>query len=364
MKKQWVFYIGMILLALFIAGCSNEKDENEANGEPTGATNNEEATGTGDDNETGESSETDSGEKLYYEVGETFEFIGYYPSLPIEITVNKIWMEDGADHQAYIDETGGSADENATVTFIDYTVTNKGDETLPFNDVLPRYAGADAPFDEIDLSYPENDLVKDYFDGFKLELEPGETMDVVGAVSTTTYSENGGAFVWSFMEDIPKVVFQTPQSERNDKMGVYDIGEEIYVVDQTEDHQLIVTIDNISETDDVAEFEDMIENSAYIVIDMTIENAGKENQNATLAFPDPVIDGEGEWHANKFKRDGVIVEDPWNDNERIIEPGETINGQVFIEVGKDVIDDVQLYYFDSNFLSYPEYSKIINYHLD
>src|SRR5699024_524006 len=108
-------------------------------------------------------------QKLYHEVGETFEFIGYYPALPIEITVNKIWMEDGDKHKQHIEDHVMSPDGNDTVTFIDYTVTNKGDEILPFNDVLPRYSGADAPFDEIDLSYPENDLVKEYFDGFHLE---------------------------------------------------------------------------------------------------------------------------------------------------------------------------------------------------
>ncbi len=354
MKKSWILCVCIISFTLLIAGCGGEKENEDTNINQEESENNEIAQKNGVANE----------QKLYHEVGETFEFIGYYATLPIEITVNKIWMEDGDKHKQYIEDHVASPEENATVTFIDYTVTNKGDETLPFNDVIPRYFGVDASLDEIDLAYPENDLVKEYGDAFQLELEPGESMDITGSVTTTTYSENGGAFIWMFMEDIPEVVFQTPQEERKDKMGIYDIGEEIYVVDQTDDHQLIVTIEDIDVVEAEEGFESLIDESVYIKIDMYIENAGTENQVVTNTFPTPVIDGDGIMHTNEFKRDGKLIDDPWNDPERIIEPGEQFNGQVYIEVAKDVVDDVQLYYLDDSFLTYPEYSMIINYHLE
>lgn len=353
MKKSWILYICMALFSLLIAGCS-EKDgnENAKVDQIEGAENEENA----------QENETDGGQKLYHEIGETFEFMGNYPVLPIEVTVNKIWMESGDKHKQYIEENVISPEDNATVTFIDYTVTNKGDETLPFNDVIPQYYGADASLDEIDLSYPENDLVEEYLDAFQLELEPGESIDIVGSVATTTYSENGGAFIWAFMDDIPKVVFQTPQEERKDKIGIYDMGEDMYVIDQTDERQLIVTIEGVDVVED-EDLENTIADSVYIKVDMHIENAGTEKEEVASAFPDPVIDGEIEWHSNKFKRNGLLIDDPWNDPERIIEPGEKLEGQVYIEVGKDVVDDVQLYYFDSNFLTHPEYSMIINYNL-
>lgn len=354
MKKSWIFCICIVSFTLLIAGCGGEKENEDA-----GIDREEEG-----NNEIVQESEENVGQNLYHEVGETFEFIGYYPALPIEITVNKIWMEDGDKHKQYIEDQVISPEDNATVTLIDYTVTNKGDEMLPLNDAIPRYFGRDASLDEIDLSYPENDLVKEYFDAFDLELEPGESMDITGSVTTTTYSENGGAFVWSFMEDIPEVVFQTPQEERNDKIGVYDIGEEIYVIDQTEDHRLIVTIEDIDVVEGEEGFESLIDDSVYIKIDMNIENAGTENQVVASTFPDPVIDGEGVLHSNEFKREGKLIDDPWNDPERIIKPGEEFTGQVYIEIAKDVVDDAQLYYLDDSLLTYPEYSMVINYHLE
>jgi|SRR5690625_33734 len=363
MKKIWILCICILSFTLLLAGCGGEK-ENEVQTDDQNDQPEEENNAPVQENEPVQESEENDGQKLYHEVGEAFEFTGDYPALPIEITVNKIWMEDGDKHQQHIEEQVMSPNEKDTVTFIDYTVTNKGDETLPFNDVIPHYFGVDAALDEIDLSYPENDLVKDYADAYQLELEPGESMEITGSVVTSIYSENGGAFVWKFMEDIPEVVFQTPQEERNDKMGIYDIGEKIYVIDQTNDHQLIVTIEDIDEIDGEEGLDSLNENSAYIKLQMNIENAGTEQQEVSSVFPKPVIDGEGQPHTIDFKKEGELIDDPWNDPERIIEPGEQFTGEVYVEVAEDIVDDVQLYYFDDSFLTYPAYSMIINYHLE
>lgn len=360
MKKIWILCISILLFTLLIAGCGGENENgNEKNDQLEEENNTSEQ-----ENEPVQDGEENDEQKLYHEVGETFEFIGESPALPIEITVNKIWMEDGAQHEQHIEEHVISPAEKDTVTFIDYTVTNKGDETLPFNDVIPRYFGEDATLDEIDLFYPENDLVKDYADAYQLELEPGESMDITGSVITSIYSENGGAFVWKFMDETPEVVFQTPQEERNDKMGIYDLGEKIYVVDQTDERQLIVTIEDIDVVDGEEGFDSLIEDPVYIKLKMNIENAGSEQQEIPSVFPDPVIDGEGQQHTTEFKKEGNLIDDPWNDPERIIEPGEQFTGELYIGVLEEIVDDVQLYYFDGSFLTYPEYSKIINYHLE
>src|SRR5690625_1107477 len=363
MKKIWILCISILSFTLLIAGCGGEK-ENEVQTDDQNDQPEEENNAPVQENEPVQESEENAGRKLYHEVGEAFEFIGDYLALPIEITVNKIWMEDGDKHQQHIEEHVISPDGKDTVTFIDYTVTNKGDETLPFNDVIPHYFGEDATLDEIDLSYPENDLVKEYSDAYQLEIEPGESMDITGSVVTSIYSENGGAFVWKFMEDIPEVVFQTPQEERRDKIGIYDIGEEIYVIDQTADRQLIVTIEDIDVVDSEEGLDSLIEEPAYIKIKMNIENAGTEQQEVSSVFPDPVIDGEIEHHTSDFKKEGKLIDDPWNDPERIIEPGEQFTGEVYIGILEEIADDVQLYYFDGSFLTYPEYSMIINYHLE
>lgn len=360
MKKSWILCVCILSFTLLIAGCGEEKGNGDVKVDQEEGNNN----ATAQENEPTQEGEENDGQKLYHEVGETFEFIGYYATLPIEITVNKIWMEDGDKHEQHIEDHVISPDGKDTVTFIDYTVTNKGDETLPFNDVIPHYYGEDAVLDDIDLSYPENDLVKDYADAYQLELEPGESMDITGSAVTSIYSENGGAFVWDFMADIPEVVFQTPQEERKDKIGIYDIGEEIYVIDQTDERQLIVTIEDIDVVEAEEGFESFNGDLAYIKIDMHIKNAGTENQVVTNTFPDPVIDSDGIPHSNEFKKEGKLIDDPWNDPERIIEPGEEFTGQVYIGVAEDVVDDVQLYYFDDSFLTYPEYSMIINYHLE
>lgn len=66
-------------------------------------------------------------EKLYDEIGETFILEGDDINGTVEITVNEIWMEGGAEHQAFIDTFNTDIYEKKTVSFIDFTVTNTGD---------------------------------------------------------------------------------------------------------------------------------------------------------------------------------------------------------------------------------------------
>src|SRR5690625_1930359 len=259
MGKRWRIIFTVLLFAIVLTACGDSEDEtaagendNAEGAEETEETNAEEA----DESETQEDSNgnPESDEGLYHEIGDTFEFEIELLSVPVEITVHDIWTEDRADHQEFLEESIGSAEDEDNVTFIHFTVTNQGEEPIYYHEILPNYYGVGSSEDEVDISYPENDEADSYLDGLNLQLDPGETKELTGAKATTIYSENGGAFVWNFIADIPEVVFQTPPSERNDPLGIYDLGEEVYVIDESEEHQLIVTVNDIEVKEDT-EFE-------------------------------------------------------------------------------------------------------------
>jgi hypothetical protein len=369
MGKRWRIIFTVLLFAIVLTACGDSEDEtaagendNAEGAEETEETNAEEA----DESETQEDSNgnPESDEELYHEIGDTFEFEIELLSVPVEITVHDIWTEDGADHQEFLEESIGSAEDEDNVTFIHFTVTNQGEEPIYYHEILPNYYGVGSSEDEVDISYPENDEADSYLDGLNLQLDPGETKELTGAKATTIYSENGGAFVWNFIADIPEVVFHTPQSERNDPLGIYDLGEEIYVIDESEEHQLIVTINDI-EVKEETEFE-KTQDGIWMVLDMNIENAGTESKIADTAFPQIVTEGNEELYeyTREFKMNGEWIEDIYEGLESYIESGETVDGELFLEVDEDMADEVQFLYPDRHLLIYPEFGKKLNYNLD
>ena len=377
--KRIILTMISIAFMTFLIGCadSDESNNQETANEQQEKNNEDEDenhnTGEGNDNQDtnsdlDEAASQGDGE-LYHAIGETFEFdVELLSNSSLEITVHDIWMEDGEDHWDYIEDNVASPEGNETVTFISFTVSNIGDEAIYYSDVLPMYYGEDASNDEIDISYPENDEVETYVDSFQLSLEPGETEEMTGAKVTTPYSENGGAFIWNFMADQPEVVFQTPQSERNDKFGVYDLGEEIYVIDRTEDHQLIATVESI-EVEEEAEFDSSLDNAVWLLIKMKMENAGNEKQEITRAYPSIIVDDEIPPHSPNLIFNGEFIEDPYNTIDSHIESGETVDVELFIEVEKAIAEDAQVHFVDEQMLTHPMkinpgYSRIVNYNLD
>ena len=341
-QHKWILTLFTALI-LLLSACSDSED---ASKETSNAKKSEKNTSE------------EKTEDLYHEIGETFEIEESLTNTPLEIKVKKIWMEDGNKHKKYIEDV----EENDTVTFINYTVKNKGDDTVTLADAIPKYFGTDATLDEIDLSYPNNDIAKEYHDAFKAEIEPGETLDLTGSAMTSIYSENNGAFVWEFMEDIPEVVFQTPISERNDGPGVYELGKPIHVIDETEDHQLQATINKVK-VEEKTDFESKFDNGEWIVIDMDIENKGKKEKSITDAFPSAVVDDKELIHSHQFKKDGKAIENLHDDEEATIKSGEKVTGTLYINVEENKAKKAQLYYFDSSFLTYPDYSQKVDYNL-
>lgn len=170
--------------------------------------------------------------------------------------------------------------------------------------------------------------------------------------------------MWNFIADIPEVVFHTPIFERNDPFGVYDLGEEIYVIDESEEHQLRVTVNDIKVEEDT-EFE-KTQGGIWMVLDMSIENAGTESQNADNSLPQIVTkDSDVLYeHTKEFKMNGKWIEDLYEGLESYIEPGETVDGEWFVEVDEVMADEVQFLYPDRHLLTYPEFGKRLNYNLD
>lgn len=353
----------MLFAGLLLVGCSEEKNEFAI---PT----------------------TESGQKLFHEIGETFEFVGPESGLPFEIKVKDVWIEGFKEHEAYISEHVKKPDDDRAVIFISYTVTNKGDETYEFkddryypnNDVLPNLIH---PFNyilDIDLTYPEGGLVEDMEAVTDLTLEPGASMDITGSVLTHQRSAHEGAFVWDYDANIPQVIFTKSQSERRDQVGVYDIGDPIYVMDQDETF-FNVTIDqirNIQSDEDVKYITGEYDDSAFLVVDLTIENDGETDIVVPMAIPEIKVQGASSFTNTYFIKKGetkpikdVHLNPGQEPTDGLIKAGKTLKGTVYYEVrnmlyGDEVLtlDDALLFYPYQGFADYPFYQQWVNYNLD
>lgn len=329
---------------------------------------------------------TDSGQKLYHEIGDTFEFEGPESGLPFEVTVEDIWMEDFEDHEDYISAHVKKPNEDDdAVIFVSYTIKNKGDETYAFkddrfypnNDVLPNLIHPANYILDVDIAYPEDGPVDDMEDVTDLTLDPGESMEITGSVLTNPRNKDEGAFVWDYDADIPQVLFTRPQSERRDQVGVYDIGEPIYVEDY-KDTRFNVTIDDVDDIEsdeDVEVIDREYDDSAFLVVDMTIENDGNEDIVVPDALPEI-----NDVHSVDTRRyfikkgetepiDDVYINPGEQPTDGRVEAGETLEGTLYYEVrntsyGEVLKLDAQIYFPYVGFEDYPYYQQWVNYHLD
>lgn len=352
-------YIGLFMISIVLVGCSSHRNEI-----PT----------------------TSSGQKLYHEIGDTFEFVGRESGLPFEIKVNKIWIDDFEEHEAYIVEHYPRSAEDKKVVFISYQVTNKGNDTYEFtedryypnNDVLPNLINPNNMIFDVDIAYPENSVIDDMEQVIDLSLEPNETMDLTGAVITYAQTEYDGAFVWDYDADIPQVVFTRSQSERKDQVGVYDIGSSVFISDQN--GELInVTFNDIHDVksdEDVEYIEREYDSSAFLVLDMMIENSGEEDIDISWAIPQITTNGHYAFESKYFIKKGettpiesIHVHKNENPKDGLIKPGKTVEGTLYYEVRNmrrhEVMTlDAQVYYPYRGFKDYPYYKQWINYNLD
>lgn len=358
--KRFGKHIGFIVKSLFIVGCSSTTNEI-----PT----------------------TESEQKLYHEIGEVFEFEGPESGLLFEIKVKDIWLEDFNKHEQYISDQIKKPDHNDAVAFISYTVTNKGEDIYEFkddrfypnNDVLPNLVHPYNFILDVDIAYPKESPIDGMEDITDLKLEAGETMDITGAVLTIQDSANEGAFVWDYDADIPQVVFTKSQSRRKDQIGVYDIGEPIYIADR-EDLFFNVTINEIRDIksdEDTEYIERGYEDSAFLVVDMTIENDGEIDITVPMALPEVYVEGGSSFNRTYFIKSGEtkpIKDSHINPGDRptdgLIKAGESLEGTFYYEMrnmlyGDEVLTmDVQLFYPYIGFTDYPYYQQWVNYNLE
>lgn len=330
---------------------------------------------------------TESGQNLYHEVGDTFEFEGPESGLPFEVTVNDIWLEDFEDHKDYISEHVTKPDANRAVMFVDYTVQNKGEETYTFkddryypnNDVLPNLIHPSNYMLDMDIAYPDDGPIDDMGDVTDLTLDAGESMDITGAVLTDQSSAHEGAVVWDYDADIPQVLFTKSQSERRDQVGVYDMGKPIYVSDY-EGQRFNVTIndvDDIKSDQDSKKVDRAYDDSAFLVVDMTIENDGDEDIVVPMALPEVYGHRDSTFSRPYFIKKGetepmedVHINPGEKPTDGIIKQGDTLEGTFYYEVqnmlyGDEVLElDAQLYFPYMGFEDYPYYRQWVNYNLN
>ncbi|HLR15358.1 MAG TPA: hypothetical protein VK144_06000 [Bacillota bacterium] len=298
----------------------------------------------------------------YHDIGETFSFHHELePEIEAEITVDDIWIEDATGHEELFQQEDVEMVEESTVTFITFTVRNRNADSISYLFLLPSYMSSTLVPEDINYDYPDNDVYPVIEPHSYEKIDRGTSGQITGAIPTTKYEENGGVFFWNPASRTPEVVFQTPQSKRKDKMGLYDIGEEVYVVSETEDYQLTSTIESIEVEDNPEKPEKELSDSTFLVVHTTLKNRGKLEASMTDAILIPLI-GEDLIDAPvSFNSSDGFVDNAWGRDDMLIAPGETIEGTFYLEIEKDQIDDIELYYPDRAMILYPDYWMKINY---
>lgn len=355
-------HIFILASVLLLAACGNQDTDN---GNKSNAQTKSDISQQQEKDKTKENKEIEN-EKTYREIGETFELTGYYSDGLMDITINDVWTEQGKDHAAYIEEVYSDIEEKR-IAFIDFTVKNKSDKSVEYFDFLPLYSDGNS---EPDLSYPKNDTFLNFDDFQNHSLEPGEEKNLVGAITLLdAYSEYQSAFTWNGQElDSGAIVFPIPQNEQKSPIGVYDIGQPFYPINHGEDGGVEVTIQDISVEKSPAGIDDN-NFTTFLALDMAIANQTKQNQTIDISFPsphtEPVIAGEipGTVHSNYFSKNGAFI-NPYEGNESILEPGETIEGKLYIGIQEEEIDTVKLAYYPYSMLIDSRFALQINYNLE
>lgn len=314
-----------------------------------------------------------SEKELYHDFGEAFLIDEDHVGEPVEITVHDTWMEEGEEHDAFIDAFELADEDRKTVSFVEFSVTNKGESAFAVQEIIPLYwdtgvtgSGFDMFDYYIDLTYPENDGIKEDEDLSKWMLEPGETYEFTGAVPTSTYSEREGAFVWIDDDYEMEVVFQTPQQEREDAIGVYDFGEEMLMRNGYVSSHWSTIIHTAAYEDD-AEVPGipMEDDATYLVLEVDIENTSDDPMQ--LAYLGPTIRiGEDRKHlAEGYEVKGEFLDHVYDQEDpAMLESGETFKGKIYHKIEKSTTDEVRVVYLDDTLGSFPDYQKTLDFNLE
>lgn len=299
---------------------------------------------------------------MTYEIGESFKVTDELTDDPYEITVKKIWNEASDQHKDYLKDVDQLAD-NANLTFITYTVKNLGDESISLFNSIPEFYANDTTSGQVDISYPDNGFKKEEKDPRDFEIKPNDTVEVTGVHDSTTYSKNTAAFTWeATKKDDKPIVLQTSIKKRKDAPGTYKQGEPIQILDETEDRQLVATIDNI-ELKDETDIEKDYDNSSWFVMDIKAENKGKQEINVQEAYPDLVVDDKlrANSRADFFKVGDHLIEQTSENDQAIIAPGEKLEGTLYINVLNKYAKDMELYYMDKGLTTNIDFAQKLDY---
>src|SRR5699024_3894202 len=149
---------------------------------------------------------------------------------------------------------------------------------------------------------------------------------------------------------------------RKDAPGTYKQGEPIQILDETEDRQLVATIDNI-ELKDETDIEKDYDNSSWFVMDIKAENKGKQEINVQEAYPDLVVDDKllSNSPADFFAVGDHPIEQTSENHLSIITPREVLEGPLYINVSNIYAKVMALHYIDKPLTTNIDFAHNLDY---
>lgn len=184
---------------------------------------------------------------------------------------------------------------------------------------------------------------------------------MVGTTVADRRDQYTSALMWNITQDVPEIVFHTPQNERRDKIGTYEVREDMYLFDQGEETFYRKNISNIDVMEEYDGIEKHDEASSFFAIDMEFENQLEKEMTLYNTFPNTFVGNEETVHSYELVINGEVVNNLYEDPEGRIDSRETIEGTVYIEIIDENMEDVELLYLNPTLLSFPNYAMRINY---
>lgn len=347
----------LFILLLLLAACGDKDEKGENNTSKNDSI----------ENEKNEDEDT-TNQKPYYDIGETFELIGYYSDGPMDITVNDIWIDPAEDHIEYIEEINTEVEDGMRVAFIDMTVKSKSDDPIGFGDFIPLYTGTN---NDVDFTYPKNDDYTDWEAIWDEALEPGEEINLVGAIILSDkYVEFESAFTFNGHEPQDgNQVLHVPQEERNSPLGTYDFDEPIYPIDYGKDGGVEIVFHEVDKVEEIDGVEKNKDTDEILAFDITVTNHTDQDQpfDQALPFAHPERIEKTTltmMRLSTFYNEAGELVDIYNGPEAYLKPGEIRKGTIYASFDPDEIDQIMISFFPYTFLFISDFSLQLNYNVD
>src|SRR5699024_4854515 len=117
--------------------------------------------------------------KVIHDVGESFEVEEELTGNPYEVTVKKIWTEDGDKHKKYLVHIDPKK-LNADLALSAYARKDLRRDGSSVTQTAPNFREDGAVSGEVDRSYPDNVVKEDDKHPRGVEVDPGDTKEIPG----------------------------------------------------------------------------------------------------------------------------------------------------------------------------------------